>query len=67
MSQLVILRWCMDARLEMAVLSGLVVMGSPGKVVKTLSPEQAAHVRMGAQVYVANSKRFRDGLERIDS
>jgi len=44
-----------------------VVMGSPGKVVKTLSPEQAAHVRMGAQVYVANSKRFRDGLERIDS
>jgi len=44
-----------------------VVMGSPGKVVKTLSPEQAAKVKFGAQVYVANSARFRDGLERIDS
>ena len=43
-----------------------VVMGSPGKVVKTLSDEQAARVKMGATVYVANSKRFRDGLERID-
>jgi len=37
-----------------------------GKVVKTLSDEQAARVKMGAMVYVANSKRFRDGLERID-
>jgi len=44
-----------------------VVMGSPGKVVKTLSEEQAARLKMSAQVYVANSKRFRDGLERIDT
>ena len=36
-----------------------VVMGSPGKVIKTLTPEQAAQVKMGAQVYVANAKRFR--------
>ena len=43
-----------------------VVMGSPGKVVKTLSDGQAARVKMGAQVYVANSKRFREGLKRID-
>jgi carbonic anhydrase/acetyltransferase-like protein (isoleucine patch superfamily) len=43
-----------------------VVMGSPGKVIKTLTDEQAARVKMGAQVYVANAKRFRDGLERID-
>lgn len=42
-----------------------VVMGSPGKVVKTLSPEQAARLKMGSQVYVANAKRFRDGLEKI--
>ncbi len=43
-----------------------VVMGSPGKVVKTLSSEQAAKLKMGAQVYVVNAKRFRDGLERVD-
>lgn len=43
-----------------------VVMGSPGKVVKTLSPDQAARLKMGAQFYVANAKRFRNGLERVD-
>jgi len=43
-----------------------VVMGSPGKVIKTLTDEQAAGVKMGAQVYVANAKRFRDGLKRVD-
>jgi len=43
-----------------------VVMGSPGKVIKTLTTEQAARLKMGSQVYVANSKRFRDGLKRVD-
>ncbi|GGX59799.1 gamma carbonic anhydrase family protein [Litorimonas cladophorae] len=43
-----------------------VVMGSPGKVVKTLTPEQAARVKLGAQFYVANASRFRKGLERVD-
>lgn len=43
-----------------------VVMGSPGKVVKTLTPEQAAKMKMGAQFYVANAKRFKGGLERVD-
>lgn len=43
-----------------------VVMGSPGKVVKTLSEEQAAQLQIGAQVYVANAKRFRNGLKRVD-
>ena len=38
------------------------VMGSPGKVVKTLSDEQGAVIRMGAKHYVENSRRFRDGL-----
>ena len=45
---------------------GSVVMGSPGKVVKTLSPEQAGRLRLNSQVYVANAKRFRDGLERVE-
>jgi carbonic anhydrase/acetyltransferase-like protein (isoleucine patch superfamily) len=38
------------------------VMGSPGKVVKTLTEEQGAAIRMGAKHYVENSRRFRDGL-----
>ena len=38
------------------------VMGSPGKVVKTLTEEQGAGIRMGAKHYVENSRRFRDGL-----
>jgi carbonic anhydrase/acetyltransferase-like protein (isoleucine patch superfamily) len=38
------------------------VMGSLGKVVKTLSEEQGALIRMGAKHYVENARRFRDGL-----
>ena len=38
------------------------VMGSPGKVVKTLSEEQGRRIRMGAVHYVENARRFRDGL-----
>lgn len=45
---------------------GSVVMGAPGKVVKTLSPEQATRLRLNSQVYVSNAKRFRAGLTRID-
>ena len=39
------------------------VLGSPGKVVKTLSDEQAQGIRMGAIHYVENAKRFREGLK----
>lgn len=38
---------------------GSLVMGSPGKVVKTLSPEQQAGLRRSAEVYVENFKRFK--------
>ena len=38
------------------------VMGSPGKVVRTLDTEQGAAIRMGAKHYVQNAKRFRDQL-----
>jgi carbonic anhydrase/acetyltransferase-like protein (isoleucine patch superfamily) len=37
------------------------VMGSPGKVVKTLTDEQAAGIRVGAAHYVANARRFKAG------
>mgnify|MGYP001230448152 FL=1 len=39
------------------------VMGSPGKVVKTLTDEQAAGIRMGAAHYVVNARRFREELK----
>lgn len=38
------------------------VLGSPGKVVKTLSAEQGAGIRVGAAHYVENAKRFKDSL-----
>jgi carbonic anhydrase/acetyltransferase-like protein (isoleucine patch superfamily) len=38
------------------------VMGSPGKVVRTLEPAQAEAIAGGAMHYVANWKRFKAGL-----
>jgi carbonic anhydrase/acetyltransferase-like protein (isoleucine patch superfamily) len=38
------------------------VMGSPGKVVRTLEPAQAEAIAGGALHYVANWKRFKAGL-----
>ena len=43
------------------------VLGSPGKVVKTLSQEQAAGIRMGAKHYVENAKRFRTEMQPQDA
>ncbi|MHB8529444.1 MAG: gamma carbonic anhydrase family protein [Caulobacteraceae bacterium] len=39
-----------------------VVMGSPGKVVRTLSQSEASGLAAGAAHYVANWKRFKVGL-----
>lgn len=38
------------------------VLGSPAKVVKTVTPEQAAKAAHGASHYVHNWQRYRDGL-----
>lgn len=42
---------------------GSLVMGSPGKVIKTLSPEQQAELATSAAIYVANFKRFKRELQ----
>jgi carbonic anhydrase/acetyltransferase-like protein (isoleucine patch superfamily) len=42
-----------------------VVMGAPGKIVRQVTPEQAAGLRVGAQHYVENWKRFRATLAEI--
>jgi len=41
------------------------VLGSPGKVVRTLSPEQAAGMAAGALHYVDNWKRFKAALTAV--
>ena len=38
------------------------VMGSPGKIVRTLDAKQGVAIRMGAKHYVENAKRFRDQM-----
>jgi carbonic anhydrase/acetyltransferase-like protein (isoleucine patch superfamily) len=43
----------------------VLILGSPAKVVREISPEQAARLRMSAAHYVENAKRFRRSLKRI--
>ena len=42
------------------------VVGAPGKIIRTLNEQQIAMLRLNADVYVANAKRFASGLEAID-
>ena len=42
---------------------GSLVMGSPGKVVRTLTPEQQKGLEMSAASYVNNFKRFKKELK----
>ena len=42
---------------------GSMVLGSPGKVVRQLSVEQIAGLRLSAEHYVLNSRRFKTGLK----
>ena len=44
---------------------GSVVMGSPAKVVRSLTPADAAMLAHGSQSYVANWRRFKAGLVAI--
>ena len=41
------------------------VVGSPGKVIRTLTEEQAAGIAAGAAHYVENWKRYKSGLAPI--
>ena len=40
-----------------------VVFGSPGKIVREMTVDDAARMRRGAAHYVANARRFRAGLQ----
>lgn len=42
------------------------ILGSPAKAVRELTPEQASRVRQAAEHYVDNAQRHRSQLKRID-
>src|SRR5215510_11730439 len=44
---------------------GSMIIGSPAKAVKQLSPEQIEHAQRGAQHYIDNAARFRAELQKI--
>ncbi|PHQ66880.1 MAG: gamma carbonic anhydrase family protein [Robiginitomaculum sp.] len=41
------------------------VVGAPGRVMKTLGESQVQMLKMSALHYVENAKRFKDGLEEV--
>jgi carbonic anhydrase/acetyltransferase-like protein (isoleucine patch superfamily) len=44
---------------------GSMILGSPARVVRQLTPEQIEGLGRSAQGYVANAKRFRAGLKKL--
>jgi carbonic anhydrase/acetyltransferase-like protein (isoleucine patch superfamily) len=44
---------------------GSMIMGSPAKVVRELSPEQIEGLKTSAKNYVKNAHRFQSGLKKI--
>jgi carbonic anhydrase/acetyltransferase-like protein (isoleucine patch superfamily) len=45
---------------------GSMIMGSPAKVVRTLTPEQAERVALSAVHYAGNARRYKQELRRLD-
>ncbi len=44
---------------------GSMIVGSPARVVRQLTPEQIEGLRRSAQHYMANARRYRAGLKKI--
>ena len=44
---------------------GSMILGSPAKVVRQLTPEQIEGLRYSAQHYIDNANRYRKGLKKI--
>ena len=44
---------------------GSLIMGTPAKVVRQLTPEQIEGLRMSAKHYIQNALRFKNGLTKI--
>jgi carbonic anhydrase/acetyltransferase-like protein (isoleucine patch superfamily) len=44
---------------------GSMIVGSPARVIRQLTPEQLEGLKQSAQNYVENARRFRTGLHKI--
>ncbi len=44
---------------------GSMILGSPAKAVRQLSPDQIAGLRKAAAHYMANARRYRSGLKKL--
>jgi carbonic anhydrase/acetyltransferase-like protein (isoleucine patch superfamily) len=44
---------------------GVLIVGTPAKVVRELAPEQIARLNEAAERYVANARRHREGLKKL--
>ena len=44
---------------------GSMIFGSPAKAVRQLSPEQIEGLKMSAESYIANSRRYKTGLKQL--
>jgi carbonic anhydrase/acetyltransferase-like protein (isoleucine patch superfamily) len=44
---------------------GVMIVGSPAKVVRELTPEQIEGLRQSARSYMQNARRFKGGLKKI--
>lgn len=45
---------------------GSMIIGSPARAIRQLSPEQIEGLRQSAKHYIDNARRFKAGLRRID-
>jgi carbonic anhydrase/acetyltransferase-like protein (isoleucine patch superfamily) len=45
---------------------GSLIVGSPAKVVRQLTPEQIDGLRRSAEHYVENARRYKNGLRKLD-
>jgi len=52
---------------NMVVPDGAVVLGSPGKIVRSLDQEGRQQLLVTAQHYVENGRRYRHGLHQVQS
>ena len=43
----------------------LMILGSPAKAVRQLSPEQIEGLKMSAKHYVDNARRYKTGLKKV--
>ena len=51
---------------DKVIPSGVVIMGSPGKVVRELTDKDRERIRRASQHYVQNAKRYRDELAGVN-